>query len=208
MALPILEPSVSCIILAAGSSHRFGSAKMLHVMPDGRPMILHSIQPYLMHFDKIHVVVAEGDTSLKECLAASAVTAPQRENQQSIGLRRADISVVNCTMYPEGMSQSLISGIQSASNAKAWLIGLGDMPYINAATIGELISNLDGDNIVMPRHQQRLGNPVCFGHRFKADLLSLRGDIGAKSVTRDYSDAVRIIDVEDEGILIDVDYPP
>ena len=38
---PIASAPPGCLILAAGSHRRFGAAKLLHPLADGRPLIFH-----------------------------------------------------------------------------------------------------------------------------------------------------------------------
>ena len=58
----------------------------------------------------------------------------------------------------------------------------------------------------MPRYQGKRGHPAGFGPTYRGDLLGLSGDTGAKALI-DAAGDIRWIDVEDAGILADVDAP-
>lgn len=178
-----------CIILAAGLGRRFGGAKMLHPISSGQTILAQTISRYLNSFDLISVVYPKHDLGLAEFL----------NDQQVVAIGIEDNT--------KGLSQSLIAGIKENIDAKGWLIALGDMPYVEGQTIEQIKSEMQVNNIVIPRFHSRVGNPIGFGNDFKEQLLMLRGDVGAKSITLSNSNCVINVDVDDEGVLLDIDYP-
>jgi len=181
------KSTTACIILAAGSSVRFGAPKMLHPMSNGQPMLLSTINLYQKVFERVHVVTQNEDLALRDLVASSGAILIDSPNAKL------------------GMSASLIAGVTALADEQRCLIALGDMPYIKSSTLLSIASS-DGD-IVLPRHQQQVGNPVSFDQRFRQSLLSLSGDRGAKAVVRANWDQVSIIDVDDPGVLHDIDVP-
>ena len=184
---------LACVVLAAGMSKRFGSPKMQHTLSDSQPMIVATIARYAMVFQQVHVVVNQADRQLQELLEMAATDLP--------------LVVVSSSNSTQGMSQSLIAGVQAAPNARGWMIALGDMPYLQSSTIAALSELSCAANIVIPRCHGRVGNPVVFGADFKTELLSLSGDHGGKPVIRENAEHVVFLDVDDEGVLQDIDYP-
>ena len=178
--------SVSCILLAAGSSSRFGSDKMLHRLQDGLSMLETTAKQYLAVFDSITVVV------------------PSIENHPLSG--RTGIELVS-TDSCSAMSTSLKAGISANISRAAWLIALGDMPYIRAATISQLRDRMTDSNIVLPMWRQRQGNPVGFGCVFKDQLLAIKGDRGAKSIIKQHPESVVELSTHDRGVIHDIDLP-
>ena len=81
------------------------------------------------------------------------------------------------------------------------------MPYVASDTIVKLRDKLHESNIVMPRYQQQLGNPVGFGCLFKDELLALQGDRGGKSITQQHPRRLTILDTQDQGVVSDLDAP-
>jgi molybdenum cofactor cytidylyltransferase len=82
------------------------------------------------------------------------------------------------------------------------------MPFIAPGTISEVARQVaHSGGIAVPAYRDERGHPVGFGSRYRAELLGLEGDEGARSVVRSHSQDVEIIDCEDPGILRDIDTP-
>ena len=108
---------------------------------------------------------------------------------------------------PRGMGASLAAGVRATPDANSWLVALGDMPWIAASTYEAVTRALDADDasIVAPAHRGVRGHPVGFAaHHFDA-LAALDGDTGARALFA--SAPVRLLDVDDPGIVRDVDTP-
>ena len=180
--------NIGCIVLAAGASQRFGQPKMLASLADGTPMLLATLAKYQAVFDEVTVVVRP-DTELQALLDKNGV------------------KLVHSPKADQGMSQSLIVGVQANINTDACLIALGDMPYIKTDTIARLCGMASSTNICMPIHQGINGNPVIFGKDFYADLLKVSGDQGGKRIIQRCADKLRGLEVDDQGVLQDIDTP-
>lgn len=177
---------ISCIVLAAGSSRRFGSPKMRHALADGRTILQTTIALYQELFDEVLVVGHPKDQQHIEATGAVYISSPSAK---------------------KGMSQSLIAGVKAASQADAWLIALGDMPYAQPATIAQLLARATEQNIVVPVHKERRGNPVVLGNEFIDEILQTEGDRGAKRLLANRQDALTIVEVDDLGVTHDIDTP-
>ncbi|WP_205189845.1 NTP transferase domain-containing protein, partial [Burkholderia sp. LMG 13014] len=80
-------------------------------------------------------------------------------------------------------------------------------PWIAASTYETVTRALDADgaSIVAPAHRGVRGHPVGFSaHHFDA-LAALDGDTGARALFA--SAPVKLLDVDDPGIVRDVDTP-
>ncbi len=176
------------ILLAAGSGSRFGGDKLLARLPGGEPVgvaawrKLHAAVP-----DSI-VVVRAGDETLKDALTG------------------AGAQIVECKDANLGMSKSLIAGILATEQAQAWIVALGDMPYLRTETIGEVAGALTrGALIAMPEYRGTRGHPVGFSAALRRELLAIVGDEGARSVTGRHAQEVVVIETQDPGIALDID---
>jgi len=179
---------IAVIILAAGQSTRFGEKKMIYQLGNGKTMLRACVEKYQTVFANVTTVLSDDS-----------------EIQQSV--KGLGVSFVISKHSSQGMSQSLIAGVQSQPNAKAWMVVLGDMPYVTVETIMTLAVNATEDNIVVPMCCAQQGNPVIFGRDFSTNLMSLSGDVGAKHVIKDHSSSVLEVAVEDQGVLLDIDRP-
>ncbi|HKQ25086.1 MAG TPA: nucleotidyltransferase family protein [Burkholderiales bacterium] len=178
------------IFLAAGSGSRFGSAKLLHRLRDGTPIGVASLRILMKALPDVVAVVRAGDRELSRLL----------ENE--------GIVVTICEDAHLGMARSLACGIRTSMNAEAWVIALGDMPFIAPGTISAVARHVaHSRRIVVPAYRGERGHPVGFGSRYRAELLDLDGDVGARAVLERHTQEVEIIDCDDPGMLRDIDTP-
>lgn len=106
------------------------------------------------------------------------------------------------------MGASLAYGINARPNAKAYLIALADMPWIQPITISQVANALkSGAAIAVPHYQGKNGHPVGFSADFRRELLALTGDSGARKILEKYPAQIQRIACNDPGILRDVDVP-
>jgi len=178
------------ILLAAGSGSRFGGGKLLHKLADGTPIGVASLRHLRDALPDIVAVVRTGDDELSKLLETEGAV------------------VKRCEASHAGMAQSLVCAIRASMNAGAWVIALGDMPFVAPATISAIAARVGrSGRIVVPAYHGVRGHPVGFGSRYRAELLDIRGDQGARSVIESHARHVEIIDCEDPGILRDIDTP-
>jgi molybdenum cofactor cytidylyltransferase len=187
--------SVRGILLAAGYSKRFGSNKLLQALPEGSadagtPIALAAAR----HFIEV----------LPESIA---VVRPRAQKLAGI-LRNAGCNTVVCKNAGEGMGTSLAAGVRATSDADGWIVALADMPFIRPGTIRAVAKALqDGAAIVAPSFRGERGHPVGFARRFYEELASLHGDDGARQLLKQHPDAVTLYEVEDPGVVRDIDKP-
>jgi molybdenum cofactor cytidylyltransferase len=104
------------------------------------------------------------------------------------------------------MGVSLACGVMEAADADGWVIALADMPWIAPATIVAVADALKaGADIAAAAYQGRRAHPVGFARRHFAALSALTGDDGARSVVGAHLERLRMIHVDDDGVVRDVD---
>nr|WP_242551746.1 nucleotidyltransferase family protein [Pseudomonas sp. Marseille-Q1929] len=141
--------------------------------------------------------------NLPECIVQRwVVTLPERH--EVIRLAEAYGCEV-LLLESAGMGDSLAAAVAASGAADGWLVVLGDMPFIQSASIERVINGLAVDGISVPVQAGQYGHPVAFGRAFGPGLRALRGDRGARSLFAQTS--VREVVVEDPGVLWDVDVP-
>jgi molybdenum cofactor cytidylyltransferase len=178
------------LLLAAGASTRFGSNKLLHALPDGRPIALVSALNLRAALPHALAVVRPDNAALAELFAQHGIA-------HMIATRAA-----------EGMGASLAQGVAAAAQAKGWLIALADMPYLKRGTLLAIVGALEsGAAIAVPKYRGQRGHPVGFSARFGEALTRLQGDEGARGIMRKHAAEVVEIECEDAGVLADIDIP-
>lgn len=182
---------IGAIILAAGSSRRFGDDKRKARLPNGKMLIEETLDKVLTNFQQVILTLRSGDIEFQNLLEA-------RYDSEALKIHLAPDSAL-------GMGHSLASSMTLVDNWVGAFVFLADMPNIKKATINTLITALDQDNIVLPRHGDRRGHPVGFGQDFFEQLAALHGDTGARPVVGNNDSAVKEIDVNDPGVLQDID---
>lgn len=181
------------VLLAGGLGQRFDpsgqQSKLLARLPDGTPVAVAAAR---------HLAAATADVI--------AVVRPGAE-KLAILLNEAGCQVIYVPDATRGMGASLAAGVRTTPEATGWLVALADMPWIAASTYEVLTRALDADDasIVAPVYQGVRGHPVGFAARHYDALAALDGDTGARALFA--SAPVNLIDVDDPGILRDVDTP-
>ena len=113
--------------------------------------------------------------------------------------------------YRSGQTSSVQAGLRSliADDLEAVLLCLVDHPAVAAETVRRVVATFRqcGAPVVIPTYQGRRGHPVLIARQVIGELLGLTRDAGADSVVRKHRLATQFVEVEDEGIVMDVDDP-
>ncbi|WP_296223521.1 nucleotidyltransferase family protein [Ralstonia sp. UBA689] len=185
------------VLLAAGRGSRFDPAgaanKLLAPLPDGTPVAVQAARHLKQALGNVVAVVP-----------AVATHGAQIEPLAAL-LAEAGCDVLRCAEAARGMGASLAAGVATRPEAGGWVIALADMPWIAPETIVRVAQAIDAKHCVAPFHAGQRGHPIGFGADFFTGLTALDGDEGARRLI-DPATLVRI-DVDDAGILCDVDTP-
>jgi molybdenum cofactor cytidylyltransferase len=114
--------------------------------------------------------------------------------------------------YDEGMGYSLAACAQTAlstfNDAEVLIIGLADMPWLRESTVRCVArAALAEQMIVQPRYAGAPGHPIAFPRRYWQQLARCEGDVGAKALIAEHRSQRSFLDVDDDGIVRDVDRP-
>ncbi len=182
---------ITGILLAAGKSSRFGTHKLLHTLPDGCPVGIVAARNLLAVLPDAIAVVRPDDQLLARQLAATGIRIVLNPHADS------------------GMGSSLACGVNATPAAKGWIIALADMPFIQTASIQAVFTALDnGETMVRPSCQGKQGHPAGFGKIYRSQLSRLDGDRGAYRIIQKNRKRLHIVNVDDPGVLADIDSPP
>lgn len=179
-----MKYKIGALVLAAGFARRFGADKLTAPMPDGKPLIRHTLENISSAFDAV-LIVSRPESGL-------------------------DLDKWPVTLFDgaeQGMGASLAWGISQLPPWDGCLVCLADMPFIEPHTYRLLATELTPRGIVIPGHNGRRGNPVGFGSRFFATLAELNDERGGRRIIHRHEAAVREIPVKDPAVLMDIDTP-
>ena len=187
------------LLLAAGRGTRFdasGQRDKLLATVNNEPIALLAARHLRCVVDRLLIVTRPSAQALAQTLTS------------------VDATVLECPDAAAGMGHSLAFGVGQALRLfapRALLVALADMPYVRNTTLLALTHqalrddvNFD-DVIAVPRFNGQRGHPVLFGRGHFAQLQQSVGDAGAARLLR--ADSVHWIDVDDPGVIRDIDRP-
>jgi molybdenum cofactor cytidylyltransferase len=190
-------PTLAALLLAAGSSQRYGTDNKLLAKIDNTPLIARVAAALVSaQFGDIVVVTGHEAPLLERALKPVSST----------------LRFVHNPQHNDGMGGSIATGIAALSPAiKGVLIAQGDMPDVDAALIGALCQRFikcGSNRIVVPwLGEGRQGNPVLWPRRLFADLAALNGDQGAKPLIKAAGDTIERVMISDTSAATDIDTP-
>lgn len=180
---------VAAILLAAGRSRRMGCCKQL--LPLGEGTVIGRCLETLIKgaFGEVVVVVPEERSAVAEAARAYPVR-----------------MVVN--PEPDGDMASSVRCGRDALPAEfsGVIVSLCDYPLVSAATVARLIEeHVDSPgSIIIPCHGGRRGHPLLFP---RATLNELTDGLILRDLVQLIPKRIRCLDVDDPGVLIDMDTP-
>lgn len=188
------EHPIAAILLAAGRSTRMGAANKL-LQPLAGTAMVRRVAEALTAAPVAPVIVVTGHDADPVARALDGLA----------------LSLVHNPDYAQGMATTLRAGLAAVpARCAGALVALADMPWVRPASLEALVAAFAPDRggaIVIPTCQGRRGNPVLIGRRFFAEIQTLDGDCGAKSVIARHREEVRELALDDPGVLRDIDRP-
>lgn len=178
------------VLLAAGQGSRFGSDKLMHRLPDGRP-----------------IAVAAATSLHSACERVVAVLRPEHGPLAAL-LAAAGCEIELCPEAEGGMGHSLAAGVRATADAAGWIVALADMPFIAGSSHQAVASCLRaGASLAAPQYQGKRGHPVGFASVWYPELAMLTGDHGGKTILEHHRRELTLCPVDDPGVVWDIDRP-
>jgi len=179
------------IILAAGRSARLGSPKQLLPYAD-KNLLQHSIDVAVESSVKPVIVILGSEIEEIE--------------------RKIDYSGVIIAKNPDwesGMASSVVCGIKTLNklhpDIESVILMVCDQPFVTAGLLNDLIKRQkeSGSSIIASSYDDIKGTPALFHKKHFPELVSLKGDTGARSLLKKYAETLQTIPFEKGGIDID-----
>ena len=178
---------ISCLLLSAGFSSRFGSPKALARL-NGQTLIEH-LQKLLLstQLHEIIIVLGHGAEGIKPFL-----------------FKHKKITVVYNKDYKFGQTSSFKCGLKDVAAQAAGILLLPvDYPVIKAETFDTLITLFEGKKPValIPSYRDKKGHPPILNAGLKNELLTLKDSAGVNTVFQHHIDDITILPVDDSGVI-------
>jgi len=180
------------VILAAGSSRRMGSQKLL--LPFGQSTIIETVVDNILNSSIDHVMVVLGS----------------KQSEIRNILENRPVQFCHNREHKKGMLSSVKCGIRSLpAGAAAALIFLGDQPGIPPSVTNNVLKAYSEElfGIVIPVHMHRRGHPLLVDMKYRKEIEKLDLEEGLRSLRHHFPQDVLEVEVDEPGILIDIDTP-
>jgi molybdenum cofactor cytidylyltransferase len=182
------EGCVAGVILAAGSSKRFGEPKQL---------LKWQGEPFITHIARNVLSVGLGPLIL--------VTGAETKKIEA-AVNDLPVKIVYNPDWAQGQSTSMKAGLDALpEGCQAVMFLLGDQPQIPVELLRQLIERYEKHRapITAPKVGERRGNPVLFSREAFPELQGVTGDQGGRAIFDQFE--VDWLPWNDEHILLDVD---
>jgi molybdenum cofactor cytidylyltransferase len=173
--------NIGIVILAAGSSSRFGEPKQL-LQYDDKNLLQHTIDAAVNSNAKIVIVVLGANAELI-----------------SKEIDKTKVQVVGNNEWQEGMASSVRTGLSTLQKVSpstgAVIFMVCDQPFVSSSLINNLINtHIDtGKPIVTCNYGEVIGPPALFHRSLFDELMELKGDVGARKIIQQHGDEVATI---------------
>lgn len=175
------------VVAAAGRSRRFGGPGHKLAQRLGSSTVL--------------------GTTLAQVLASAlplvVVTTESLAPEAARVVARKDLILLPPEEADRGFGHSIAAGVTARSQAPGWVVLPGDMPLVGPRSLVAVAAALDDHPVVYAQHHGRRGHPVGYSSGMYSELAALAGDEDARRLLGRFP-AVGV-DVEDPGVLFDVD---
>ena len=182
-----MDPAVTALLLAAGLSSRMGATKQLLLLHD-KTVIRHCLDALFDADirDILVVIGLQGDAIMES-------------------LQHLPVGVVRNEVPNSDMAESIRTGLRTLESTQGGvLICLSDYPLVSANTIRALVRAFNNypNNVIIPQNEGRRGHPTLFPLKLISGIFS---GLTLRDIVHRNSKMIFTVDVNDEGILLDLD---
>lgn len=180
------------LLPAAGASRRMGHPKLL-LPVNGRPMVSGVVEALRGGgVGEIVLVTAPGDEALQTWARQNGVTVAVNPDPD------------------RGMLSTIQEGITALAGRLAGeilLVSPADLPNLQAGTVAELLQKMieTGAPLALPTYHGKRGHPLAIAPWLVPEIDNLDPNIGLKQLRDRHERDLLEIEVEDAGVVQDVD---
>jgi len=179
------------VILAAGDASRFGGIKQL--LPfNGKTLLEHVI-----------------DEALRAGAQPVVVITGAYASKLSSSISDKKVHIVYNENWQDGIASGIVVGVRQVikldESIKKIILAVCDQPFVSSKLFEQLdeIQNKSGKPIVASTYANTVGTPALFSIGFFDQLLSLKGDEGAKKILKKHINEIAMVDFPKGEIDID-----
>lgn len=187
------QAPIAGLILAGGASRRMGRPKAL-LRIGGEAFLDRLIRRFVPLCEPIIVVLGFDAARVRSGLQSPSGAATFTINRDP---HRGMLSSLQCGLaeLPENTSAVIFTPV--------------DYPSFEGATLARISGAFreGGCDVIIPRYRGANGHPVCVSSLIIGELLALPASAQARDVIRKHRDRTRFVDVDDSGIVADIDTP-
>lgn len=194
-----VHEKVAGIVLAAGGSQRFGSAKQL-LDWHGQPFV-RAVAKTALSAGLSPVLVVTGSDAQEVEAAVNDLPVEIVRNEEWQEGQAASIRAAVLSLSPPADAESIMGQVGAA------IFLLVDQPQVTTSILSALIEGHSATlpPILVPLVMDQRANPVLFDRVTFGDLLELKGDTGGRAIFSKYP--VKYLPWHDDRLLLDVDTP-
>ena len=170
---------ISGIVLAAGTSSRFGSTKQLAEL-DGKPLVVHAVEALRdAGVDEILVVVGHDEERVRAALPAG-------------------VRPISNPAYRDGQATSLAAALHDVDpSSEAAVVLLADQPGVAAEEVAALIAGFRRTRSQIVRASYLDGpGPALLSREIYAEAGHLQGDAGARVLMASHPEWVHEVPID------------
>jgi molybdenum cofactor cytidylyltransferase len=188
--------SLGAIILAAGRSSRMGRPKSL--LPWGETTVLGHLIALWTHLSAAQIAVVCAPTDAPMHAELNRLAFPVQNRIVNPNPDRGMFSSIQCATQWSGWKPALTH----------WAIVLGDQPHLHSATLSALAAAAarHPEKICQPTHQGHPRHPVWLPEAVFRKLEVSTGE-NLKQFLQPLSDAIKLVELNDPGLDLDIDHP-
>lgn len=178
---------ISCLLLAAGQSQRFGSPKALAAIQ--QKTIIQRLQENIItsQIDELVIVLGAHASGIEPYI-----------------LNHKKVKVVYNKDHNFGQTSSFITGLKKTHPLSRGIMLLPvDYPWVKGATLNALQEQFyrQPGKIIIPVFKNKKGHPPVFPIRLKDQFLGLDFSQGINSVWHERQEEVVLFNVDDSGVV-------
>ncbi|MBK9467351.1 MAG: NTP transferase domain-containing protein [Gammaproteobacteria bacterium] len=144
---------------------------------------------------------------LRQCCDETVLVIGEDDDAGAFAARFPGVRVLRSPRSRGGMGFTLADAIAQLMDWDACLVSLADKPFIRPGSMRRVRELLVAHELVVPTHGGAWGHPVGFARRHFFALTRLEGDTGARELIVAEQSRVHFVELDDPGILADVDTP-